>query len=130
MPDIQLIGMANAVVPAEIAWKAAQAALENADEDCLEFTRELRARRDPLMKELAGLPVGVPTGGWSFMLRVKNGSEASEALMEQVIYVTSMDGWGETHGASFVRLVFSNEPCHRLEGIARKVRAALERCRV
>jgi N-succinyldiaminopimelate aminotransferase len=45
--------------------------------------------------------------------------------MEKGIYVTSMDGWGELHGSSFVRFVFSHEPCHRLEGVRRKVRVAL-----
>lgn len=130
MPDVRLVGMANVVVPVGIAQKAAQAALESSDEDCLEFIRELQAGRDVLMEELAGLPVGVPAAGWSFMLRVESGSGASNALMEGRTYVTSMDGWAETHGASFVRFVFSNEPCHRLEGIGRKVRAALNSSQV
>jgi N-succinyldiaminopimelate aminotransferase len=130
LPDIRLVGMVNVVVPVDVVQKAARAAHENSDDDCLEFTRELQARRDLLMEELAGLPVGVPADGWSFMLLVVNGREALKALMEERINVTSMDGWAETHGASFVELVFSQEPCHRLECIARKVRAALGRCRV
>lgn len=130
MPDIRLVGMANVVVPVGFPQKAAQAALENSDEDCLEFTRELQSRRDLLMEELAGLPVGVPAGSWPSMLRVENWREASKALMEEEIYVTSMDGWGGTHGAAFVRFVLSNEPCHRLKGIGGRVRAAIERCRV
>lgn len=123
--DIRLVGMANVVVPVGIAQKAAQAALEDSDEHCLEFTRELQSRRDFLMEELQGLPVGIPAGGWSFVLRVENGKEASRALMGEGVYVTSMDGWGEVHGENFVRFVFSNEPCHRLKGIGVKVRAAL-----
>ena len=126
MSDIQLVGMANVVVPVGIAQKAAQAALEDSDKDCLEFTKELQARRDLLMEELTGLPVGIPAGGWSFVLRVEKGKEASSALMEKGIYVTPMDGWGEAHGECFIRFVFSNEPCHRLRGIGMKVRAALE----
>lgn len=125
--DIQLVGMANVVVPVGIAQKAAQAALENSDQDCLEFTRELQARRDLLMQELKGLPVGIPAGGWSFVLQVESGRDAAIALMEQGIYVTPMDGWGEAHGENFIRFVFSNEPCHRLKGVGMKVRAALER---
>lgn len=125
MSDIQLVGMANVVVPVGIAQKAAQAALEESDKDCLEFTRELQSRRDLLMEELEGLPVGHPAGGWSFVLRVENGKEASSALMEAGIYVTPMNGWGEAHGECFIRFVFSNEPCHRLKGIGMKVRAAL-----
>jgi N-succinyldiaminopimelate aminotransferase len=123
--DIQLVGMANVVVPVGIAQKAAQVALENSDEDCRDFIGELQARRDLLMEEFEGLPVGVPAGGWSFVLQVENAKEATSALMERGIYTTPMDGWGEAHGKCFVRFVFSNEPCHRLKGIGVKVRAAL-----
>jgi aspartate/methionine/tyrosine aminotransferase len=126
VPDIQLVGMANVVVPVGIAQKAAQAALEDSEKDCLDFTRELQARRDLLMQELEGLPVGIPAGGWSFVLRVENGKEATNALMKEGIFTTPMDGWGEAHGESFVRFVFSNEPCQRLKGIGAKVRAALK----
>jgi aspartate/methionine/tyrosine aminotransferase len=126
VPDIQLVGMANVVVPVGIAQKAAQVALEDSDEDCIDFTRELQARRDLVMQELKGLPVGVPAGGWSFVLRVENGKEATSALMKEGIFTTPMDGWGEAHGERFVRFVFSNEPCQRLKGIGAKVRAALK----
>ena len=126
IPDIQLVGMANVVVPVGIAQKAAQAALEHSDEDCRDFTRELQARRDLLMQELRGLPVGIPAGGWSFLLRVENGKEATSALMEEGIYTTPMEGWGEVHGKCFVRFVFSNEPCQRLRGIGAKVKTALK----
>lgn len=123
--DIRLVGMANVVVPVGIAQKAAQAALDESGEDCPEFTKELQARRDILMKEFEGLPVGIPAGGWSFVLQVKDAKEAVSALMEQGIYTTPMIGWGEVHGENFVRFVFSNEPSHRLVGIGRKVRAAI-----
>lgn len=126
MPDIQLVGMANVVVPVGIAQKATQVALEDSAQDCLEFTRELQARRDLLMEELKGLPFGIPAGGWSFVLRVENGKEVSSALMKKGIYVTPMDGWGNAHGENFIRFVFSNEPRDRLKGIGMKVRAALE----
>ena len=46
--------------------------------------------------------------------------------MEKGIFTTPMDGWGEAYGERLVRFVFSNEPCHRLEGIGAKVRAALK----
>ena len=126
IPDIQLVGMANVVVPVGIAQKAAKAALEDSDKDCVDFTRELQARRDLLIQELRGLPVGVPAGGWSFVLRAENGKEATSALMKEGIFTTPMEGWGEAHGERFVRFVFSNEPCHRLKGIGVKVRAALK----
>jgi len=73
------------------------------------------------MEELAG--------GGSFMLRVGAGREASKALMEEGMYVTSMDGCGESHGVVFVRFVFFKEPCHRLKSIGTKVEAVLERSR-
>lgn len=126
IPNIQAVGMANVVVPVGIAQKAAQAALEISGEDCLVFTRELQARRDLLMEELKGLPVGIPAGGWSLVLQVENAKEATRALMKEGIYTTPMDGWGEVHGERFVRFVFSNEPCRRLKGIGKKVKAALE----
>jgi N-succinyldiaminopimelate aminotransferase len=126
IPDIQLVGMANVVVPVGIPQKAAQAALEGSKKDCRDFTRELQARRDLLMQELQGLPVGIPAGGWSFVLRFENGKEATSALMKQGIFTTPMDGWGEAHGERFVRFVFSNEPCHRLKGIGVKVRTTLK----
>jgi hypothetical protein len=70
-------------VPVGIAQKAAQAAHENSYEDCLDFTIELQARRDLLVEELAGLPVGVPAGVWLFMLRVENAREVLKALMRK-----------------------------------------------
>lgn len=126
--DIQLVGMANVVVPVGIAQKAAQAGLENSDQDVVNFTKELQTRRDLLIEELKGLPVGIPAGGWSFVLQVENGmaKSLSAALMEQGIYATPMDGWGEVYEEKLVRFIFSNEPCHRLKGIGGKVRAALE----
>lgn len=93
IPDIQLVGMANVVSPVGTAQKAAQAALENSEEDCHDYTREVQARRDLLLKELKELPVGAPAGGWSFVLRVENGKEATSALTEEGLFTTPMDGW-------------------------------------
>lgn len=129
MSDIALVGMANVVVPVGVAAKAAKAALENSYETLPLFTKELEARRDLLMEELEGLPVGIPSGGWSFVVRVDSlgftGKEASEALVRQGIFVTPMDGWGEEHGSQYFRIVFSNEPREKLRGIGARIRAAL-----
>ena len=131
MPDIGLVSMANVVCNVGIAQKAVQAALQrSADSDDIpKFVQELQARRDLCMEELKGLPVGVPAGGWAFVMRVGSlgftGKEASEALVREGVYVTSMDGWGEEHGSQYIRFVFSNEPCERLKGIGAKVRKAL-----
>ena len=71
-----------------------------------------------LVAELAGLPVGVPAGGWSLLLRVSDygidGATMSERLLEQGVGATAMAGWGETHGAQYIRFVFANEPVARL----------------
>lgn len=130
MPDLGLVGMANVVVPVGIAAKAAQVALQRSYDYIHEFVNELQARRDLCVEELKGLPFGVPGGGWAFVLRVDSlgftGKEASEALVKQGVYVTSMDGWGEEHGSQYIRFVFSNEPCERLKGLGEKVRRALK----
>ncbi len=38
---------------------------------------------------------------------------------------TAMTGWGETHGAQYIRFVFANEPVQRLELLGARVRKAL-----
>jgi aspartate/methionine/tyrosine aminotransferase len=130
MPDLGLVGMANVVVPPGITQKAVAAALEESYEDVPAFVEELQARRDVCMEELKGLPVGVPAGGWAFVIRVGDlgwtGKDASEALMEQEVFATPMDGWGEVHGSQYIRVVFANEPCDRLKGLGTKFRTALK----
>jgi N-succinyldiaminopimelate aminotransferase len=82
-----------------------------------------------MRRELDGLPVGVPAGGWSMLLRVSDfgidGATMSERLLAQRVCATAMKGWGETHGAQYIRFVYSNEPAERLEGFGRRMRAAL-----
>jgi aspartate/methionine/tyrosine aminotransferase len=52
---------------------------------------------------------------------------ASERLLERgKIAATPMRHWGRANADRFVRLVFSNEPAARLEGVGRRVRAALK----
>lgn len=36
-----------------------------------------------------------------------------------------MAGWGEAHGAQYIRFVYANEPVERLAGLGERVRAAL-----
>ena len=82
-----------------------------------------------MLDELKGLPVGVPGGGWSLLLRTSDfgidGQTLSERLLAQRVCATAMKGWGETHGAQYLRFVFSNEPVERLRGLGDKVRSAL-----
>jgi aspartate/methionine/tyrosine aminotransferase len=129
MPDLVAVSLANVVVPVGIAQDAVAAALARSPETLPPYVEELQRRRDVLLDELDGLPVGVPAGGWSLMVRVSDfgidGSTMSARLLEQKIAATAMTGWGETHGADFIRFVFSNEPLPRLRGVGLRVRAAL-----
>jgi aspartate/methionine/tyrosine aminotransferase len=129
MPDLVAVSLANVVVPVGIAQDAAAVALETSHETLPAYVAELEQRRDALLAELAGLPVGVPAGGWSLLLRDSDygidGATMSERLLEQGVAATAMAGWGETHGAQYIRFVFANEPVARLKGLGEKVRRAL-----
>ena len=130
MPDLVAVSLANVVVPVGIGQDAVAIALERSTETLPAYVAELQARRDVLVRELAGLPYGRPAGGWSMLLRVSDfglsGAEMSERLLTQGVCATAMAGWGETHGAQYIRFVYANEPVPRLAGLGAKVRAALE----
>ena len=130
VPDLGLVGMANVVVPPGITQKAVAAALEKSYENLHKTVEELQARRDICIEELKGLPVGVPAGGWAFLIRVGDlgwtGRDASDALMEYGVFTTPMDGWGDVHGSQYIRIVFANESCARLKGLGAKICPALK----
>ncbi len=130
VPDLALVSMANVVAPVGISQEAAAVALELGDADVAQATRVWENRRDVMLRELDGLPVTRPAGGWSMLLDGAplgmTGSEMSEALLAKTrIAATPMDGWGDVNGKQFVRFVFSNEPVERLRGMGERVRAAL-----
>jgi len=129
MPDIAAVSIANCVVPVGIAQDAAAIALADSRTSMSDSVSELERRRDLLLDELRGLPYGVPAGGWSMLLRVSDfgldGARMSERLLDQGIAATGMQGWGEAHGAQYIRFVYSNEPLDRLRGVGDKVRRAL-----
>ena len=93
-----------------------------------EYASEMR-RRDLILEELDGLPVVIPGGGWSLLLEAALGIEApvmSQRLLEKGrIAATPMTAWGEEIAPRYVRLVYSNEPLDRLEGIGARVQSAL-----
>lgn len=130
MPDLVAVSLANVVVPVGIAQDAVAIALERSRATLPPYVGELQARRDVLVDELAGLPFGLPRGGWSMLLRVSDfgidGAAMSQRLLEQSICATAMAGWGETHGAQYIRFVYANEPAPRLRGIGMRIRAALK----
>jgi aspartate/methionine/tyrosine aminotransferase len=129
IPDLVAVSLANVVVPVGIAQDAVAIALERSAETMAPYVAELQARRDVIATELAGLNFGTPAGGWSMLLRVADfgidGAAMSERLLRHGVCATAMAGWGETHGADFIRFVFANEPAARLKGLGARVRAAL-----
>jgi len=129
MPDLVAVSLANVVVPVGIAQDAAAIALERSPETLPPYVAELERRRDTVLAGLAGLPVGVPAGGWSLLLRAADfgidGAELSRRLFEQGVCATAMQGWGERHGGQYLRFVFANEPVERLALLGPRVRRAL-----
>jgi len=129
MPDLVAVSLANVVVPVGIGQDAAAIALERSRHTLPAYVEELQARRDTLIEELQGLPIGLPGGGWSMLLRVSDfgldGGTMSERLLEQGVCATAMAGWGQTHGDQYIRFVFANEPVPRLKLLGGRVRAAL-----
>lgn len=129
MKDVGAVSMANVVVPVGIAQGAAAIALDRSYTTMPTYVAELQARRDVVVSELEGLPVGIPAGGWCLLLRVSDfgidAKSASGRLLDEDVCATPMDHWGEVHGSQYVRFVFSNEPIDRLKGLGLKVRRAL-----
>jgi aspartate/methionine/tyrosine aminotransferase len=128
--DVALVGMANVVCQVGIAMGAVAAALEAPPSDVAGAVAEWQRRRDVLLRELQGLDVVPPHGGWSLLLDGRplglSGAEASERLLREArIAATPMAGWGGPETARYLRFVFSNEPCERLAGAGERVRQAL-----
>jgi N-succinyldiaminopimelate aminotransferase len=129
VPDLVAVSLANVVVPVGIGQDAAAIALQRSQETLPSYIAELQSRRDTVLGELTQLPVGVPGGGWSLLLRVcdfgLDGATLSERLLSHGVCATAMSGWGITHGAQYIRFVFANEPVPRLQLLGVRVRAAL-----
>lgn len=128
---IGLVSISNTVCQVGIGMPGVAAAL-NADDDGLEEALHIwQQRRDCLLKELDGLPVSPPHGGWSLLLDAEalgmSSQEASQKLFKHAkIAATPMIGWGP-QAAKYLRFVFANEPVHRLLGVGIKAREALFR---
>jgi N-succinyldiaminopimelate aminotransferase len=129
IPDLVAVSLANVVVPVGIGQDAVAIALEGSATTMAPYVAELQARRDTVVEQLEGLPVGVPGGGWSLLLQVSDfgidGAAMSERLLEHGVCATAMHGWGVTHGAQYIRFVFANEPVTRLRLLGTRVRSAL-----
>jgi len=118
------------VTPPGIGRPGATAALREPLERLRPAVEEWERRRNRVMRELEGLPVRSAAGGWSLLLDVGrmglDSFAASRRLLELGrVAATPMRDWGETNGYRFVRLVFSNGPVARLDGLGERVRRAL-----
>lgn len=130
MADIGLVGIYNVVMPVGLTQGAAAAALQTEDDGITASVAEWQRRRDVIVDELDGLPLIPAAGGWSMLLDVgamgHDSFTASERLLKHgKIAATPMRNWGDINSDQFVRLVFSNEPVERLDGIGERVRKAL-----
>lgn len=124
MNAIGLVSISNVVCQTGISMAGVAAALQN---DGLEGAIKIwEERRNVLLKELDGLPVIPPHGGWSMLLDAEKLGMTAQGLSEKLfqeakIAATPMIGWGPL-AAKYVRLVFSNEPKERLVGVGAKVK--------
>lgn len=130
MADVARVSISNVVCQTGIAMGAVARAIDGEDDHIEECLSIWKSRRDLLLRELSDFIVIPPEGGWSFLLDVSplgmKGKEASKRLLEREnIAVTPMENWGSGQSEKYVRIVFSNEPRERLEGIGSKFRRAL-----
>ncbi len=128
---IGLVSISNTVCQVGIGMSGVTAALNAADDGLSEAVQIWQKRRDCLLKELEGLPVSPPHGGWTLLLDTEalgiSSQEASQRLFKHAkIAATPMIGWGP-QAAKYLRFVFANEPEHRLIGVGTKTREALSR---
>ncbi|MDH5345939.1 MAG: aminotransferase class I/II-fold pyridoxal phosphate-dependent enzyme, partial [Gammaproteobacteria bacterium] len=128
--DVARVSITNVVCQTGIAMGAVAAAIEAPDDGIAASVLELQARRDLILDELRDFTVIPPHGGWSLLVDVSplgiDGPAASRRLLGKGrIAATPMINWGGPRSADYVRLVFSNEPLGRLQGIGERFREAL-----
>jgi aspartate/methionine/tyrosine aminotransferase len=119
----------NGLVASGFAQIGTKVALELGDNDVTSATAEWQLRRDETLRQLEGLPVVPPHGGWSMLLDTDElgvtPAELSARLLDHKVAATPMDGWGGEIAARHLRFVFSNEPVDRLRALGDRARAAL-----
>lgn len=128
--DVARVSISNVVCQTGIAMGAVAAAISAEDDGIAECTRELQERRDLLMRELSEFQPILPHGGWSLLIDMSpldmDGTTASQRLLEKGrVAATPMVNWGSSAAARYLRLVYSNEPRHRLADIGQRFRDAL-----
>jgi aspartate/methionine/tyrosine aminotransferase len=127
--DVSRVHIYNGLVPSGFAQIGTRVALGIANDDLAATNAELQRRRDETLRQLQGLPVTRPAGGWSLLLDVAtlglDGTDVSERLLKQKVAATPMRGWGGPIADRHLRFVFSNEPVERLQLLGDRVRRAL-----
>jgi aspartate/methionine/tyrosine aminotransferase len=119
----------NGLVASGFAQVGTKVALDLGDDEVARGTREWQRRRDETLRQLEGLPIVPPHGGWSALLDTQAigiaPAELSARLLDHKVAATPMTGWGGDVAARYLRFVFSNEPVDRLRLLGDRVRAAL-----
>ncbi|SLN38853.1 pyridoxal phosphate-dependent aminotransferase [Oceanibacterium hippocampi] len=130
MNDVGLVSLSNVVCQVGIGMPGAAAAITAPDDGIAAATAVWKGRRDRILREMDGLPVVRPDGGWSLLIdTVALGmapAEASKRLFDKgLIAATPMTGWGaEERAGRYLRFVFANEPVERLAGLRERIRRA------
>ncbi len=130
LADVARVSITNVACPPGIAMGAVATAINDPDDGIQACVTEWQRRRDVLLEELREFTVIPPHGGWSLFLDVSHlgfdSATASRRLLERgKIAATPMVNWGSANSDKYVRLVFANEPIHRLRGVAKRVEVAL-----
>lgn len=127
--DVSRVHIYNGLVANGFAQIGTRVALGVANDDLSATNAELQRRRDATMRQLDGLPVTRPAGGWSLIVDVAalglDGADVSERLLREKVAATPMRGWGGAVADRHIRFVFSNEPVERLALLGDRVRRAL-----
>jgi aspartate/methionine/tyrosine aminotransferase len=129
MEDIRPVCRANMMAPTGIAQEPVALALERSSMTLGNYVDQLKERRDYLLTQLSGLPVGVPAGGWGMFLRVSDFGYDRKLAYAKLLkegVVVNVDDWaGITHASQYVCLMFSNASLQDMEGVGIKIRRAL-----
>ena len=127
--DVSRVQIYNGLVPSGFTQIGTRVALGLSGDHLAAANAECQRRRDETLRQLDGLPVIRPAGGWSLLLDVAalglDCVELSDRLLEQKVAATPMRGWGGEVADRHIRFVFSNEPVERLRLLGDRVRAAL-----
>lgn len=130
LADVARVSITNVVCQTGIAMGAVATAINDPNDGIQACVAEWQRRRDVLLDELREFTIIPPHGGWSLFLDVSHlgldSATASRRLLERgKIAATPMVNWGSANSDHYVRLVFANEPVHRLRGVAKRVQQAL-----